>query len=62
MKLEPIVVSRPIGRISVVTIEKMPSITETTASHPTRGDRVGNPGPPGVCVVGLVVEAMISIR
>ncbi|GAA2305678.1 hypothetical protein GCM10010431_26830 [Streptomyces kunmingensis] len=61
VKLEPIFVSRPIGKISVVTIEKIPSMTANTASHPTRGDLVGKPLPPGVCVVALVVEAMIPI-
>ncbi|GHE01608.1 hypothetical protein GCM10010339_21680 [Streptomyces alanosinicus] len=39
VKLDPIEVSRPIGRISVVTMAKIPSITETTASHPVSGDR-----------------------
>ncbi|MGW8327501.1 hypothetical protein ACWGLE_06350 [Streptomyces sp. NPDC055897] len=38
-KLEPIDVSRPMGRISVVTIAKIPIITETTASQETRGER-----------------------
>ncbi|BDM74722.1 hypothetical protein HEK616_82090 (plasmid) [Streptomyces nigrescens] len=60
VKLDPIDVSRPIGKISVVTIEKSPSITEATASQPMRGDRVGNPvSPEGV--VAVVVEAMNSI-
>ncbi|GAA2407712.1 hypothetical protein GCM10010433_02950 [Streptomyces pulveraceus] len=36
-KSEPIDVSRPMGRISVVTIEKMPSMTEMTASRPRKG-------------------------
>ncbi|GAA1037623.1 hypothetical protein GCM10009566_12520 [Streptomyces murinus] len=60
-KPEPISVSRPIGRISVVTIEKIPSVTDTTASHPTSGDRVGEPAPPVRCVVAVFVEAMGSV-
>ncbi|MFG2140965.1 hypothetical protein [Streptomyces sp. NPDC048650] len=39
VKLEPMEVSRPIGRISVVTIEKIPHIIETTASQEISGDR-----------------------
>ncbi|MEU7082123.1 hypothetical protein ABZ938_30570 [Streptomyces sp. NPDC046409] len=42
VKLDPMEVSNPIGRISVVTIEKIPSITEITASHETSGDRAGS--------------------
>ncbi|WP_244177754.1 hypothetical protein [Streptomyces atriruber] len=38
-KLDPIDVRRPMGRISVVTIEKIPIITEITASHGTSGER-----------------------
>ncbi|MEU7074034.1 hypothetical protein [Streptomyces narbonensis] len=40
-KLDPIEVSKPIGRISVVTIEKIPSITETTANQDRKGERSG---------------------
>jgi hypothetical protein len=58
VKLDPIEVRRPIGRISVVTIEKIPSITETTASHPIRGD--GKLLPPEYSVA-VVVEAMDSV-
>ncbi|MFE9122363.1 hypothetical protein [Streptomyces sp. NPDC007172] len=39
VKLDPIDVSRPMGRISVVTIAKIPIITEITASQETRGER-----------------------
>ncbi|GGQ98308.1 hypothetical protein [Kitasatospora griseola] len=60
VKLDPIEVSRPIGRISVVTIEKIPSITDNTASHSITGDRAGRPVPPG-CEVAVVVEAMNSV-
>ncbi|WP_306335615.1 hypothetical protein [Streptomyces sp. KL118A] len=38
-KLDPIDVRRPMGRISVVTIEKIPIITEITASHGASGER-----------------------
>ncbi|MFI0927886.1 hypothetical protein ACH4TP_28705 [Streptomyces sp. NPDC021012] len=41
VKLDPIDVSRPIGRISVVTIEKIPSITEITADQETKAGRSG---------------------
>ncbi|WP_260334353.1 hypothetical protein [Streptomyces beigongshangae] len=61
VKLAPILVRSPIGRISVVTIEKMPSITATTANHPITGDRVGKSSPPGWCVVAVVDEAMVSV-
>jgi len=50
-------VSRPIGRNSVVTVEQIASVTEATASHPIRGDRAGKPTPP--YVVEVCVEAMI---
>ncbi|MEV7122946.1 hypothetical protein [Kitasatospora griseola] len=60
VKLDPIEVSRPIGRISVVTIEKIPSITDNTASHSITGDRAGRPVPPE-CEVAVVVEAMNSV-
>ncbi|WP_245738105.1 hypothetical protein [Streptomyces sparsogenes] len=33
VKLEPMEVSKPMGRISVVTMENIPIITETTAGH-----------------------------
>lgn len=36
VKLDPIEVSRPIGRISAVTTEKTPSVTETTAGQECR--------------------------
>ncbi|MEU0007965.1 hypothetical protein ABZ079_27730 [Streptomyces sp. NPDC006314] len=34
VKPDPIEVSRPSGRISVVTMAKIPGITETAAGHP----------------------------
>ncbi|MEV7612762.1 hypothetical protein [Streptomyces sp. NPDC089799] len=43
-KLDPIEVSRPIGRISAVTIEKIPSITEITAGQETKSERSGGAG------------------
>ncbi|GHF37687.1 hypothetical protein GCM10018783_02590 [Streptomyces griseosporeus] len=55
------------GRISVVTMEKMPSITATTASHPVTGERGSNSGPPGsrvvavLAVVAVVDAAMDSV-
>ncbi|GAA0958786.1 hypothetical protein GCM10009550_47830 [Actinocorallia libanotica] len=60
-KPAPIPVSRPIGRISVVTIEKMPSVTVTTAGHPDDGDRRGRPALPGGCAVAVLVEIMNSV-
>ncbi|MEU1665671.1 hypothetical protein ABZ547_19060 [Streptomyces sparsogenes] len=33
VKLEPMEVSKPMGRISVVTMENIPIITEITAGH-----------------------------
>jgi len=39
-KLEPMDVSRPIGRISVVTMEKIPMVTATTAHQLISGPRV----------------------
>ncbi|MFJ3212973.1 MULTISPECIES: hypothetical protein [Streptomyces] len=42
VKLDPMDVRRPIGRISVVTMEKIPSITEITASQERKGERSGD--------------------
>ncbi|MFJ8128719.1 hypothetical protein [Streptomyces hydrogenans] len=44
VKLDPIDVRRPIGRISVVTMEKIPSMTESTANQEMRGERSGDAG------------------
>ncbi|MFI8287866.1 hypothetical protein ACIGBL_01860 [Streptomyces sp. NPDC085614] len=44
VNLDPIDVRRPIGRISVVTMEKIPSMTEMTASQETKGERSGDAG------------------
>ncbi|MFH9863637.1 hypothetical protein [Streptomyces sp. NPDC017202] len=44
-----------------MTIEKMPSITATTASHPITGDRCGEAAPPDSYVVAVVDEAMDSV-
>ncbi|GAA3091747.1 hypothetical protein GCM10017562_73670 [Streptomyces roseofulvus] len=41
VKLDPIDVSSPMGRISVVTMEKIPAVTERTASQESRGERSG---------------------
>jgi hypothetical protein len=57
VKLDPIEVSKPIGRISVVTMTKIPSITETTASHPISGDRGGKSLP---LTEAVVVACMAS--
>ncbi|MEU9789933.1 hypothetical protein AB0E27_04800 [Streptomyces sparsogenes] len=40
VKLEPMEVSRPMGRISVVTRENIPAITETTAGHEVLAGRL----------------------
>ncbi|MFF9150239.1 hypothetical protein ACWGBV_05485 [Streptomyces sp. NPDC055051] len=58
VKLDPIEVSSPIGRISVVTMEKIPSMIETTASQETRGDRSGDAGD---WTEGVVAVDMISV-
>jgi hypothetical protein len=47
--VDPIEVRTPIGNISVVTMEKMPIITEVTASQLTSGER------DGATVVGAVM-------
>ena len=39
VKPEPMDVSSPIGRISVVTIEKIPIVTESTAAQPAVDER-----------------------
>ncbi|MFE5717938.1 hypothetical protein [Streptomyces erythrochromogenes] len=44
VKLDPIDVRRPIGRISVVTMEKIPSMTEMTASQEMNGERSAGAG------------------
>ncbi|GIH63872.1 hypothetical protein Msi02_46890 [Microbispora siamensis] len=38
-KSAPMAGSRPMGRISLVTMVKMPSMSEVTASQPMRGER-----------------------
>ncbi|MEI5101156.1 hypothetical protein RB200_24620 [Streptomyces sp. PmtG] len=37
----PMAGSRPTGRISTVTMAKIPAVTEATASHWTSGGRAG---------------------
>ncbi|GAA4586683.1 hypothetical protein GCM10010095_77300 [Streptomyces anthocyanicus] len=59
VKLEPIEVKRPIGRISVVMIEKIPNITEITASHDTNGDRAGNEGESMEVVVAVGMNPVL---
>src|SRR5690606_272714 len=44
VKSAPIDVSRPIGRISAVTMAKIPIITETTADQALNGGRPAGPG------------------
>ncbi|MFY4722676.1 hypothetical protein [Streptomyces sp. LaBMicrA B280] len=58
VKLDPIEVSRPIGRISVVTMAKIPSITEMTASQEIKGER---PDGAGDWTEGVVVVDMNSV-
>ncbi|MEU8942044.1 hypothetical protein AB0C97_28820 [Streptomyces goshikiensis] len=53
VKLDPIEVRRPIGRISVVTMEKIPSITEMTASQETDGERSVGAGDRAETVVAV---------
>ncbi|MFE7586738.1 hypothetical protein ACFU5Y_34830 [Streptomyces gardneri] len=60
VKLDPIEVSRPIGRISVVTIEKIPSITEITASQETKAGRSGGAGDWAVAVVVVDMNPVLS--
>ncbi|MEK8143399.1 hypothetical protein NKH18_18670 [Streptomyces sp. M10(2022)] len=59
VKEAPIDVNRPIGRISVVTMAKIPSITETTAGHPPNGERAGKP--PLSAVVAVDTSSMGSV-
>nr|BFD80761.1 hypothetical protein StreXyl84_01620 [Streptomyces sp. Xyl84] len=61
VKSAPILVRSPMGRISVVTMEKMPSMTATTASHPITGERDGESAPPGSRLVAVVDAAMDSV-
>ncbi|GAB1332207.1 hypothetical protein ACE1SV_65460 [Streptomyces sennicomposti] len=61
VKLAPTSVRSPMGRISVVTMEKMPSITATTASHRIAGERCGESVPPVSRGVAVVDAAMDSI-
>jgi hypothetical protein len=49
-------VSRPIGRISVVTMAKMPIVTETTAAQEARLERL-----PGA-VVGVRAGAAVRMN
>ncbi|MFV5994835.1 hypothetical protein ACNPQM_20795 [Streptomyces sp. NPDC056231] len=60
VKLDPIEVSRPIGRISVVTIEKIPSITEITASQETEAERSGGAGAWTEAVVAVDMNPVLS--
>ncbi|MFG3041521.1 hypothetical protein ACGFYZ_31925 [Streptomyces sp. NPDC048330] len=56
VKLDPIEVSRPMGRISVVTIEKIPSITEITASQASNAGRFGG------AAVGVEVVVVVDMN
>ncbi|MFB7545840.1 hypothetical protein ACFC0N_38785 [Streptomyces zaomyceticus] len=60
VKLDPIEVSRPIGRISVVTIEKIPSITEITASQETEAERSSGAGDGAEAVVVVDMNPVLS--
>ncbi|MGW2270242.1 hypothetical protein [Streptomyces yangpuensis] len=60
VKLDPIEVSRPIGRISAVTIEKIPSITEMTASQETGSERRGGAGDGAEAVVDVDMNPVLS--
>ncbi|MFE7708528.1 hypothetical protein ACFU6I_22635 [Streptomyces sp. NPDC057486] len=60
VKLDPIEVSRPIGRISVVTIEKIPSITEITASQETKAERSVGAGARTEAVVAVDMNTVLS--
>ncbi|MET7528556.1 hypothetical protein ACFWB1_03220 [Streptomyces goshikiensis] len=60
VKLDPIDVRRPIGRISVVTMEKIPSITEMTASQETDGERSVGAGDWTEMVVAVDMNPVLS--
>ncbi|MFE1873221.1 hypothetical protein ACFW9N_20350 [Streptomyces sp. NPDC059496] len=60
VKLDPIEVSRPIGRISAVTIEKIPSITEITASQETKSERSDGAGDWAEAVVVVDMNPVLS--
>ncbi|GAA2432651.1 hypothetical protein GCM10010388_20640 [Streptomyces mauvecolor] len=59
VKLDPIDVSRPMGRISVVTIEKIPNITDSTASQDRSAERAG--GAEASSEVAIAVEDMAPV-
>ncbi|MFF5923380.1 hypothetical protein ACFY8C_34440 [Streptomyces flavochromogenes] len=60
VKLDPIDVRRPMGRISVVTMEKIPSITEMTASQEMKGERSGDAGDWTAGVVAVDMNPVLS--
>ncbi|MGW5002603.1 hypothetical protein ACWEP8_33670 [Streptomyces hydrogenans] len=60
VKLDPIDVSRPIGRISVVTMEKIPSMTAKTASQETKGERPGDAGDRTEVVVAVDTSTVLN--
>ncbi|MEU5066100.1 hypothetical protein AB0G95_18950 [Streptomyces virginiae] len=60
VKLDPIEVSRPIGRISAVTIEKIPNITEITASQETKAERSGGAGDGAEAVAVVDMNPVLS--
>ncbi|MFE6382457.1 hypothetical protein [Streptomyces roseolus] len=60
VKLDPIDVRRPIGRISVVTMEKIPSMTEMTASQETKGEWSGNAGDWAEGVIAVDMDPVLS--
>ncbi|WP_261992002.1 hypothetical protein [Streptomyces sp. MS191] len=61
VKLDPIDVRRPIGRISVVTMEKIPSMTEMTASQETKGERSGDAGDRTEGAVAVDMNPVLSL-
>ncbi|MFD7783649.1 hypothetical protein ACFV4Q_11230 [Streptomyces nojiriensis] len=60
VKVDPIDVRRPIGRISVVTMEKIPSITEMTASQEMNGERSVGAGDRTEVVVAVDMNPVLS--
>ncbi|MFD7552944.1 MULTISPECIES: hypothetical protein [unclassified Streptomyces] len=60
VKLDPIDVRRPIGRISVVTMEKIPNIIEMTAGQEVKGERSGDERDWAEEVVAVDMDPVLS--
>ncbi|MFB7425419.1 hypothetical protein ACFC0K_19280 [Streptomyces hydrogenans] len=60
VKLEPIDVRRPIGRISVVTMEKIPSMIEKTANQEMKVERSGDAADSTEGVVDVDTKTVLS--